>query len=66
MKQDKDAGRGGRRMKDLKGKKLSVAQQAVVRGGISDGTSNTLMVGEATVPAVQATPLRRANKAAQP
>ena len=41
MKQNTDAGRGGRRLKDLKRKKLSVTQQAAVRGGIADGSSNT-------------------------
>lgn len=66
MKQDKDAGRGGRRAKDLKGKKLSVAQQAAVRGGISDGTSNTLMIGEVTMPAVKGPQVRRRNGQAAP
>lgn len=47
-------GRGGRKVKNLKGKKLSVTEQTVVRGGVSDGTSNTLMVGEKVLlPAVQ-------------
>jgi hypothetical protein len=55
-------GRG--RVKDLKGKKLSVKQQAAVKGGISDGTSNTLMVGEkALLPAVRT---RRGNGTAVP
>ena len=61
MSQDKDADRGRRRMKDLKRKKLSVTQQAAVRGGISDGTSNTLMVAEATLPAVQTVQAKRRN-----
>lgn len=53
MKQSKGAGRGGRKLKDLKGKKLSVTQQAAVKGGISDGTSNTIMIAEMKLPAVQ-------------
>ncbi|MET0487043.1 MAG: hypothetical protein ABW216_15175 [Candidatus Rokuibacteriota bacterium] len=65
MKQNKDAGRGGRRMKDLKGKKLSVTQQEAVKGGITDGTSNTIMFAEVVkLPAVQER--RFANKAVSP
>jgi hypothetical protein len=45
--------KSGRGVKDLKGKKLSVSQQAAVKGGISDGTSNTFMIGEKTVVAYQ-------------
>jgi hypothetical protein len=57
-------GRVGHKAKDLKGKKLSVTQQAVVRGGVSDGTSNTLMLGEkALLPAVR---VRRGNGTASP
>jgi hypothetical protein len=57
MKQSKD----GRRAKDLKRKKLSVTQQEAVKGGIADGTSNTIMFADVvTVPAVQ---LRRTSKA---
>ena len=64
MKQKKDAGRDGRRMKDLKGKKLSVTQQEAVKGGITDGTSNTIMFAEVKLPAVQ---VRRVdNKAVSP
>jgi len=60
MKQSKD----GRKAKDLKRKKLSVTQQEAVKGGISDGTSNTIMFAEVvTVPAVQ---VRRTNKAVSP
>lgn len=65
MKQNKSAGRGGRRMKDLKGKKLSVTQQEAVKGGITDGTSNTIMFAEVVkLPAVQER--RFANKAVSP
>ena len=64
MKQNKDAGRGGRRMKDLKGKKLSVTQQAAVKGGITDGTSNTIMIAEVVKPTEQMR--RTANKAVSP
>jgi len=56
MKQSKD----GRRAKDLKRKKLSVTQQEAVKGGIADGTSNTIMVAEVKLPAVQ---VRRTSKA---
>ena len=59
----KNAGRSGRRAKDLKSKKLSVTQQDAVKGGITDGTSNTIMVAEMKLPAVQ---LRRDNKAVSP
>jgi len=60
MKQSKD----GRKAKDLKRKKLSVTQQEAVKGGISDGTSNTIMFAEVvTAPAVQ---VRRTNKAVSP
>lgn len=60
MKQSKD----GRKAKDLTRKKLSVTQQEAVKGGISDGTSNTIMFAEVvTVPAVQ---VRRTNKAVSP
>lgn len=60
MKQSKD----GRKAKDLERKKLSVTQQEAVKGGISDGTSNTIMFAEVvTVPAVQ---VRRTNKAVSP
>ena len=62
MKQSKD----GRKAKDLKRKKLSVTQQEAVRGGISDGTSNTIMVAEVTMPAVPAVQVRRTNKAVSP
>jgi hypothetical protein len=62
MKQNK---RGGRRMKDLKGKKLSVTQQEAVKGGITDGTSNTIMFAE--VVKLRAVQERRfANKAVSP
>ena len=65
MKQTKSAGRGGRRMKDLKGKKLSVTQQEAVKGGITDGTSNTILFAEVVkLPAVQER--RFANKAVSP
>jgi hypothetical protein len=64
MKQNKDAGQGERRMKDLKGKKLSVTQQEAVKGGITDGTSNTIMIAEVKLPAVQVRPA--ANKAVSP
>jgi hypothetical protein len=60
MNQSKD----GRKAKDLERKKLSVTQQEAVKGGISDGTSNTIMFAEVvTVPAVQ---VRRTNKAVSP
>jgi hypothetical protein len=66
MSQRKDAGKGRRRLKDLEGKKLSVAQQDVVGGGIADGTSNTLMLGERVLPAVQYERLRWDRGSAQP
>ena len=44
MKPNKDAGQGRYRAKDLKRKKLSVSQQAAVRGGIADGTSHTVLM----------------------
>lgn len=62
MKQRKDGSRG-RRPKDLE--KLSVKQQDV-KGGITDGTSNTLMLSEKVLPAVQGPSLRRDNGAVQP
>jgi hypothetical protein len=55
MKQNTDAGRGGRKTKDLKRKKLSVTQQAAVRGGIADGTSNTVAMAT-RLPAVDLRP----------
>ena len=64
MKQRKDGSRG-RRPKDLESKKLSVKQQDV-KGGITDGTSNTLMLSERVLPAVQGPSLRRDNGAVQP
>jgi hypothetical protein len=64
MKQNKSAGRGGRRMRDLKGKKLSVTQQEAVKGGITDGTSNTIMFAEVVKPTEQMR--RAANKAVSP
>ena len=66
MKGKKTVGRSRRRTKDLESKPLSVAQQAVVRGGIADGTSNTIMVSEATLPAVQGPQVRRRNGQAAP
>jgi hypothetical protein len=59
----KDAGRG--KPKDLESRKLSVTRQDV-KGGITDGTSNTLMFAEKTLPAVQGSRLRRDNGAVQP
>ena len=53
--------KGGRAVKDLKRGKLSVSQQAAVKGGITDGTSNTIMVGE-----VVAKPVQRRNGQALP
>jgi hypothetical protein len=67
MGQAKDAGKDGGRTKDLQSKKLSVEQQEVVKGGITDGTSNTLMLSEkALLPALQAARLRRDNGSVQP
>jgi hypothetical protein len=60
----KNAGRG-RTPKDLESKKLRVTRQDV-KGGISDGTSNTLMFAEKTLPAVQGPRLRRDNGSVQP
>jgi hypothetical protein len=57
--------KSGRGVKDLKRRKLSVSQQAAVKGGITDGTSNTIMVGE-VVPRPVAKPVQRRNGAALP
>jgi hypothetical protein len=59
----KNAGRSGRRAKDLKSKKLSVTQQDAVKGGITDGTSNTIMFAEKAKPVEQ---MRPVNKAVSP
>ena len=38
-----------RNVKDLKAKKLSMKQQTAVKGGITDGSSNTIILGESTL-----------------
>ena len=58
MKQNTDAGRGGRKLKDLKRKKLSVTQQAAVRGGFADGSSHRMLL--------PAMPLRPTNRGSSP
>ena len=59
MKRNKDADRSGRRAKDLKGKKLSVSQQAAVKGGFADGSRNRLLL-PAVLPAEQLHPTSKA------